>query len=185
MTEIELAQEIVAIARLATRQALAGQHLVIAALMQRRGHDSVNTRSFLERELRLPPPLMSWWPSAHSSSPIDMRRKRSGGVNEVGSTAYRRIWLIISSCSWPSQHLSSRSSLSSGSAPDEDDRQRHLHTRRVAASDSSPSLVTDAGAAGARMAHYDNRSRRDGCRAFDATPVRQRSRSVQIGLLPG
>ncbi|MCV7355542.1 YbaB/EbfC family nucleoid-associated protein [Mycolicibacterium fluoranthenivorans] len=56
MTEIELAQEIVAIARLATRQALAGQHLVIAALMQRRGHDSVNTRSFLERELRLPPP---------------------------------------------------------------------------------------------------------------------------------
>lgn len=56
MTENELAEEITMISRLATQQALAGQHLVIAALMQRLGQDSANTRSFLQRELHLPTP---------------------------------------------------------------------------------------------------------------------------------
>lgn len=56
MTEAELAQEITTVSRLATRQALAGQHLVIAALMERLGQDPAETRSFLERELRLPAP---------------------------------------------------------------------------------------------------------------------------------
>lgn len=56
MTEAELAEEILTVSRLATRQALAGQHLVIAALMRRLGQDPAETRSFLERELRLPAP---------------------------------------------------------------------------------------------------------------------------------
>lgn len=56
MTEGELAREIALIARLATRQALAGQHLVIAALMRRLGQDPAETRSFLERQLSLPTP---------------------------------------------------------------------------------------------------------------------------------
>jgi hypothetical protein len=56
MTEAELAEEIVTVSTLATRQALAGQHIVIAALMQRLGQDPAETRSFLERELRLPAP---------------------------------------------------------------------------------------------------------------------------------
>ena len=56
MTEGELAREIALIARLATRQALAGQHLVIAALMRRLGQDPSETRSFLERQLSLPTP---------------------------------------------------------------------------------------------------------------------------------
>ncbi|MCV7207393.1 hypothetical protein H7J75_01875 [Mycolicibacterium canariasense] len=56
MTEAEMAEEIITVSRLATRQALAGQHLVIAALMRRLGQDPAETRSFLERELRLPAP---------------------------------------------------------------------------------------------------------------------------------
>ncbi|MBI3228477.1 MAG: YbaB/EbfC family DNA-binding protein [Mycolicibacterium cosmeticum] len=56
MTETELEEEVVVIARLATRQALAGQHLIISALMQRLGQDPANTRSFLERDLHLPAP---------------------------------------------------------------------------------------------------------------------------------
>jgi hypothetical protein len=56
MTEAELAEEIRAIATLARQQAQAGQHALIARLMQELGRDPASTRSFLERELGLPSP---------------------------------------------------------------------------------------------------------------------------------
>jgi hypothetical protein len=56
MTESELAEEITAISALARQQAQAGQHAIIAHLMHQLGRDPASTRSFLERELRLPSP---------------------------------------------------------------------------------------------------------------------------------
>jgi hypothetical protein len=56
MTESELAEEITAISALARRQALAGQHAIIAQLMRQLGRDPASTRGFLERELGLPSP---------------------------------------------------------------------------------------------------------------------------------
>ncbi|KAA0099976.1 YbaB/EbfC family DNA-binding protein [Mycolicibacterium sp. P1-18] len=54
MTESQLTEEISVIAGLASRQAKAGQHLLVSSLMQRMGHDKVSVRSFVEYELGLP-----------------------------------------------------------------------------------------------------------------------------------
>ena len=54
MTESQLAEEILLISRLARQNAQAGQHLLIAGVLQRLGHDPVSTRGHLEHELRLP-----------------------------------------------------------------------------------------------------------------------------------
>ena len=56
MTERELADEIAMLAKLAQLQALAAQHVLASTVFQRLGHDAAATRSFLERELRLPSP---------------------------------------------------------------------------------------------------------------------------------
>jgi hypothetical protein len=56
MTESQLAEEILVIAGLARQQAQAGQHALIADLMGQLGQDPASTRSFLERDLRLPSP---------------------------------------------------------------------------------------------------------------------------------
>lgn len=56
MTESELAQEILTISALASRQALAGAHALTAAVLRRLGHDAAATRSILEREHHLPSP---------------------------------------------------------------------------------------------------------------------------------
>ncbi|OKH67917.1 hypothetical protein EB72_02220 [Mycobacterium sp. SWH-M1] len=56
MTERELSDEIRAVTTMARLQALAGQHVVIANLMQSLGQDGAATESFLHRELHLPAP---------------------------------------------------------------------------------------------------------------------------------
>jgi hypothetical protein len=56
MSEGELAQEILMISALASRQALAGAHALTAAVLRRLGHDAAATRSILEREHHLPSP---------------------------------------------------------------------------------------------------------------------------------
>lgn len=56
MTESELAEEVTVISSLARHQAQAGQHVLVALLMRRLGHDKGSTRSFLESELGLPSP---------------------------------------------------------------------------------------------------------------------------------
>ncbi|MBJ7341429.1 MAG: hypothetical protein JHC64_27275 [Mycolicibacterium sp.] len=55
-SEAHLAEEIVVIATLARKQALAAQHSFTAAFMQQLGHDPAATRGLLERELGLPSP---------------------------------------------------------------------------------------------------------------------------------
>lgn len=55
-SEAHLAEEIVVIATLARKQALAAQHSFTAAFMQQLGHDPAATRGLLERELGLPFP---------------------------------------------------------------------------------------------------------------------------------
>lgn len=55
-SEAQLAEEIVLIATLARKQALAAQHSFAAAFMRQLGHDPAATRSLLERELGLPTP---------------------------------------------------------------------------------------------------------------------------------
>lgn len=55
-TERELADEITMIAKLARLQALASQHVLASTVLTRLGHDPVESRSFLEHELRLPSP---------------------------------------------------------------------------------------------------------------------------------
>lgn len=55
-SEAQLAEEIVVIATLARKQALAAQHSFTAAFMQQLGHDPAATRGLLERELGLPSP---------------------------------------------------------------------------------------------------------------------------------
>jgi hypothetical protein len=54
MTEGQLAEEILLISRLARQNAQAGQHLLVAGILQRLGHDRVATRGYLEHELGLP-----------------------------------------------------------------------------------------------------------------------------------
>jgi ESX secretion-associated protein EspD/H len=56
MTENQLSEEISLIARLASQNARAGQHLLIAGMMQRLGHDPLSARSYVEHELGLPSP---------------------------------------------------------------------------------------------------------------------------------
>lgn len=55
-SEAQLAEEIVVIATLARKQALAAQHSFTAAFMRQLGHDPAATRGLLERELGLPSP---------------------------------------------------------------------------------------------------------------------------------
>lgn len=54
MTESRLAEEISLMARLAGRNALAGQHVLISGIMRRLGHDRLAVQSYLEHELGLP-----------------------------------------------------------------------------------------------------------------------------------
>ncbi len=54
MTESELAEEISLIARLASQNARAGQHLLVSGMMQELGEDPLSVRSFVEHELGLP-----------------------------------------------------------------------------------------------------------------------------------
>lgn len=54
MTERELAEEISIIARLAKQNALAGQHLLISAMLANAGVDRAYATSYLHRELGLP-----------------------------------------------------------------------------------------------------------------------------------
>lgn len=56
MTEIELADEIVVIARLATQDARAAQYEYVLDDMRRQGQDDAVTRDFLSRDLDLPSP---------------------------------------------------------------------------------------------------------------------------------
>jgi hypothetical protein len=54
MTESELAEEISLIARLASQNARAGQHLLASGMLQQMGQDPVSARSYVEYELGLP-----------------------------------------------------------------------------------------------------------------------------------
>jgi hypothetical protein len=54
MTESHLAEEISLIARLASQNARAGQHLLVSGMMQQMGEDPLTARSFVEHELGLP-----------------------------------------------------------------------------------------------------------------------------------
>lgn len=54
MTEIELAEEISLIARLASQNARAGEHLLVSGMMQQMGEDPLSARSYVEHELGLP-----------------------------------------------------------------------------------------------------------------------------------
>ena len=56
MTETDLAEEIVVIARLATQDARAAQYASVLEGMRQQGHDDVATRDFLTRNLDLPSP---------------------------------------------------------------------------------------------------------------------------------
>lgn len=56
MTETDLAEEIVVIARLATQDARAAQYAFVLEGMRQQGHDDVATRDFLTRDLDLPSP---------------------------------------------------------------------------------------------------------------------------------
>lgn len=55
-SEAHLAEEIMVIATLARKQALAAQHSFTAAFMRQLGHDPAATRGLLERDLGLPSP---------------------------------------------------------------------------------------------------------------------------------
>lgn len=56
MTEADLADEIVVIARLATQDARAAQYIHVLDGMRQQGHDDAATRDFLSRDLDLPSP---------------------------------------------------------------------------------------------------------------------------------
>jgi hypothetical protein len=56
LTESQLAEEIVVIARLATQDARAAQFSFMLEGMNQQGHDEVATRDFLNRDLDLPSP---------------------------------------------------------------------------------------------------------------------------------
>ena len=56
MTEADLADEIVVIARLATQDARSAQYAYTLEGMRQQGHDDVATRDFLARDLDLPTP---------------------------------------------------------------------------------------------------------------------------------
>lgn len=54
MTESELAEEISLIARLASQNARAGQHLLASGMLQQMGEDPVSAQTYVEYELGLP-----------------------------------------------------------------------------------------------------------------------------------
>jgi hypothetical protein len=56
MTETNLADEILVIARLATQDARSAQYTFMLEGMRQQGHDDVATRDFLSRDLDLPSP---------------------------------------------------------------------------------------------------------------------------------
>ena len=56
MTETDLAEEIVVIAKLATQDARAAQYDYVLDGMREQGHDDASTRDFLTRDLDLPSP---------------------------------------------------------------------------------------------------------------------------------
>ncbi len=56
MSEAELADEILVIADLAAQDARSAQYAVMLEGMRTHGHDDVDTREFLNRELKLPSP---------------------------------------------------------------------------------------------------------------------------------
>lgn len=56
MTETDLADEIVVIAKLATQDARSAQYAYMLEGMREQGHDDVTTRDFLARDLDLPTP---------------------------------------------------------------------------------------------------------------------------------
>lgn len=56
MTEPELAAEILTTCTLASRQAEAAQHYLLATLMRELGQDPASTRNFLEHTIKLPTP---------------------------------------------------------------------------------------------------------------------------------
>ena len=56
MTEGDLADEIVVVARLAAQDARAAQYTMVLEGMRERGHDDAATRDFLSRDLELPSP---------------------------------------------------------------------------------------------------------------------------------
>lgn len=56
MSEAQLAEEIVVIARLATQDARSAQYAFMLEGMRQQGHDDADTRDFLSRDLELPSP---------------------------------------------------------------------------------------------------------------------------------
>lgn len=56
MTEAQLAEEILVVARLATQDARSAQYAFMLEGMRQQGHDDAATRDFLSRDLRLPSP---------------------------------------------------------------------------------------------------------------------------------
>ncbi len=56
LTEVELAEEIVVIAGLATQEAKSAQYTFMLEAMREQGHDDAATRDFLARDLDLPTP---------------------------------------------------------------------------------------------------------------------------------
>ncbi len=56
MSEAQLAEEIVVIARLATQDARSAQYAFMLEGMRQQGHDDADTRDFLSRDLDLPSP---------------------------------------------------------------------------------------------------------------------------------
>jgi hypothetical protein len=65
LTEPELADEIVVIAGLATREAKAAQYAFMLEGMREQGHDDAGTRDFLARDLDLPTPEEARAEKAH------------------------------------------------------------------------------------------------------------------------
>ena len=69
MTETNLADEIVVIAGLATKDARSAQYTFMLEGMRQQGHDDVATRDFLARDLDLPSPEEAAATRARSSPP--------------------------------------------------------------------------------------------------------------------
>lgn len=65
LTEPELADEIVVIAGLATREAKSAQYAFMLEGMREQGHDDAGTRDFLARDLDLPTPEQARAEKAH------------------------------------------------------------------------------------------------------------------------
>lgn len=65
LTEPELADEIVVIAGLATREAKSAQYAFMLEGMREQGHDDAGTRDFLARDLDLPTPEEARAEKAH------------------------------------------------------------------------------------------------------------------------